>query len=84
MHTFLYNYSFLAKNYIIKYTVVWIQCVMFFCVCVCVWGGRKKKTFEQTHNNQPMNHKNGVNYNVGTTVRFRLTNTVSEHCFSQK
>ena len=45
MHTFLYNYSFLAKNYIIKYTVVWIQCVMFFlCVCVCV-GGEKEENF---------------------------------------
>jgi len=72
MHTFLYNYSFLAKNYIIKYTVAWIQCVMFS-------GGEEKKTAEQTHNNQPMNHKNGVNYTVGTTVRFRLTNTESEH-----
>lgn len=42
------------------------------------WGG-EKKTVEQTHNNQAMNHKNGVNYTVNITVRFRLTNTESEH-----
>ena len=74
MHTFLCNYSFLAKNYAIKYNVMWIHSVMVF-----FWGGGGEKTAERTHNHQPINHKNEVNYTVNTTVRFRLTNTESEH-----
>ena len=39
--------------------MVWIQCIIVF------FGGGEK-TAEQTQNNQPMNHKNGVHYTIDT------------------